>query len=128
MGGLNSQHNRVVWCDMPVADLARASAFYAAVLAIRVDRMEFGGGAFAILEHDEGNGACLIPNEGYAGCVDGPLVYFNVDRRIRAAVAEATRHGGKVVEDVHAIGPHGIRAIVLDSEGNRIALHSSVDA
>ena len=25
---------------------------------------------------------------------------------------------------VHQIGPHGFRAIVVDSEGNRIALHA----
>jgi predicted enzyme related to lactoylglutathione lyase len=29
---------------------------------------------------------------------------------------------------VRSIGPHGFRAVVLDSEGNRIALHSTVDA
>ena len=29
---------------------------------------------------------------------------------------------------IHPIGPHGFRAIILDSEGNRIALHSEVDA
>ena len=28
----------------------------------------------------------------------------------------------------HAIGPHGFRALIRDSEGNRIALHSNTDA
>jgi len=28
---------------------------------------------------------------------------------------------------VKGIGPHGFRAIVLDSEGNRIGLHSNTD-
>jgi uncharacterized protein len=36
--------------------------------------------------------------------------------------------GGKVVKPVHSIGPHGFRAVILDSEGNRIALHSTRDA
>jgi len=39
-----------------------------------------------------------------------------------------TELGGKILEDTHAIGPHGFRAILLDSEGNRIAVHSVVDA
>lgn len=39
MSDLNSRHNRVVWCDIPVADLERASAFYRAVLATGVGRM-----------------------------------------------------------------------------------------
>jgi len=128
MSELNSAHNRVVWCDIPVADLDRASAFYRAVLAIEVDPMEFNGMRFAILEHDQGNGGCLVPHEGYAGCTTGPLVYLNVDGRIRDAVAQAASHGGKVIEAIHPIGPHGIRAIVLDSEGTRIALHSTTDA
>ncbi len=34
------------------------------------------------------------------------------------------KSGGKVLEHKHPIGPHGFRAIVLDSEGNRIALYS----
>ncbi len=42
MGDLNAKHNRVVWIDVPVADLARANAFYAAVLdcPIHVEKFE----------------------------------------------------------------------------------------
>jgi len=36
----------------------------------------------------------------------------------------ATGSGGQIVQDIHPIGPHGFRAILIDSEGNRIALHS----
>ena len=54
----------------------------------------------------------------------GPLLYLNANGRLDQAVAAAAANGGKVVEPKHQIGPHGYRAIVLDSEGNRIALHS----
>jgi predicted enzyme related to lactoylglutathione lyase len=127
MSEQNSANNRVVWCDIPVADLERAMTFYRGVLAIKVDRMDFDGMSFAILEHEQGNGGCLIPHAGYSGCTDGPLIYLNVDGRIRAAVAQVEKLGGKVLEAIHPIGPHGIRAIVLDSEGTRVALHSTVD-
>jgi hypothetical protein len=53
---------------------------------------------------------------------------MNVHGRIRDAVAKCTELGGELINNVHAIGPHGFRAIVRDSEGNRIALHSEVDA
>ena len=53
---------------------------------------------------------------------------MNVDRRIRDAVAQVEQLGGKALEATHPIGPHGFRAIILDSEGSRIALHSTVDA
>jgi predicted enzyme related to lactoylglutathione lyase len=57
----------------------------------------------------------------------GVLIYLNVNGRIRDAVKNVVPNGGSVVQDTHAIGPHGFRAIVLDSEGNRIALHSETD-
>ena len=128
MTELNSAHNRVVWCDIPVADLDRACTFYRGVLAIDVDKMAFDDMTFALLAHDQGNGGCLVPQPDYAGCTSGPLVYMNVDGRIRDAVAQVEKLAGRVVEPIRPIGPHGQRAIVLDSEGNRIALHSTVDA
>jgi uncharacterized protein len=127
MSDLNSQHNRLVWFDIPVADLDRASAFYAAVLGIKVHKEKFGDFTFCVLEHKEGNGGCLILRPGEATSTGGILVYLNVDGRIRDAVAQVARTGGKVTEPIHAIGPHGFRALVIDSEGNRFALHSTSD-
>jgi predicted enzyme related to lactoylglutathione lyase len=57
----------------------------------------------------------------------GVLLYLNVDGRIQDAVGKVVPHGGSVTKSIHSIGPHGFRAIILDSEGNRIALHSNSD-
>ena len=127
MSDLNTLHNRVVWFDLPVADLDRAVRFYSAVLAIKVSKESFDNFSFAVLEHEQGNGGCLVPNAAEVSATHGILVYFNVDGRIRDAVAMTEAHGGKVQQPVHAIGPHGYRAIVIDSEGNRIVLHSESD-
>jgi hypothetical protein len=127
MSDLNSKHNRVVWFDLPVADLDRAAAFYRAVLGVRVDKQQFEQFKFCVVEHDVGNGGCLVLEPDHVTQA-GILVYMNVDGRIRDAMAKVRANGGKVLQDVHAIGPHGFRAIVLDSEGNRIALHSESDA
>lgn len=128
MSDLNAKHNRLVWFDVPVADLERASTFYSAVLRIDVHREESDGFAFAVLAHEDGNGGCLVPNEKEISATAGILCYMNTDGRIRDAVAKVSEHGGEVVQPVHAIGPHGFRAIVHDSEGNRLALHSNTDA
>lgn len=61
MSDLNTQHNRAVWFDIPVVDLARASVFYAAVLDCRIDQAAFGDTEFGVIQHAEGNGGCLIP-------------------------------------------------------------------
>jgi uncharacterized protein len=129
MSDFNSTHNRAVWFDIPVVDLARASAFYAGVLAIELSQEQFDGFHFAVLAHDQGNGGCLVPQaDDQVSATQGILLYLNTDGRIRDAVAQVRALGGRVLQEVHAIGPHGCRAIVLDSEGNRIALHSTRDA
>lgn len=128
MSDFNQLHNRAVWFDIPVADLDRAAAFYRAVLNLKVEKSEFDGLSFCVLDHGDGNGGCLVPNAEAVSGVAGILVYMNVEGRIRDAVVQAQKQGGSVLEPTRGIGPHGFRAILLDSEGNRIALHSSVDA
>lgn len=126
MSDLNSAHNRLVWFDIPVADLDRSAAFYAAVLGIKVHKEKYGDYNFCVLDHQDGNGGCLVlapENVSKAGT----LCYLNASGRIRDAVAQVARHGGQVIEPIHPIGPHGFRAVVIDSEGNRIALHSQTD-
>lgn len=124
MSDLNASHNRAVWFDIPVADLERAAAFYRSVLAIKVEVMQFGDTAFAVLDHDQGNGGCLVVAPDEITGKSGVLVYLNANGRLREATDLASKHGGSIVEPPRAIGPHGSRAIVIDSEGNRIALHS----
>jgi predicted enzyme related to lactoylglutathione lyase len=127
MSDFNSKNNCVVWVDIPVKDLDRSIAFYKAVLANNVSKVDMPGISFAVLDHQDGNGGCLVPNAAHVSSTGGVLVYLNSDGRIRAAVAEVEKNGGKMVEPVTSIGPHGFRAVFLDSEGNRIALHSNSD-
>lgn len=127
MSTYNRTHNRTVWIDIPVADLDRAIAFYSAVLDIQVSTEQFGDVSFGVLEHQEGNGGCLVICPEEVARDRGILVYMNADGRLRDAVANVSAHGGEVIEDVHSIGPHGFRALVRDSEGNRLALHSDTD-
>lgn len=128
MGDFNSQNNRAVWFDIPVSDLDRAAGFYSAVLGIEVHREKFGDFDFCVLDHEDGNGGCLVPKADEIASNGGILLYLNVDGRIQDAVSQVESQGGRIVEAVHSIGPHGFRSIVIDSEGNRIALHSNSDA
>jgi len=128
MSDLNAAQNRVVWFDIPVADLERAAAFYRGVLGITVHVEKTPGFSLGVLEHDQGNGGCLVPKQGEISSSAGVLVYLNANGRLREAVRQVEALGGKVVEPVHPLGPHGFRAIVIDSEGNRVALHAATDA
>ncbi|USO00340.1 MAG: VOC family protein [Phycisphaeraceae bacterium] len=113
--------------DIPVADLDRAVKFYGEVAGLGVHFQCHEQFEFAVLDHDQGNGACLIVDPDAISSKHGPLVYMNVNGRIRDAVSKVEPNGGKVTKDTHSIGPYGFRALVTDSEGNRLALHSEVD-
>src|SRR4051812_50061338 len=100
MSDMHSSPDRVVWFDLPVADLERAGRFYAAVL-----------------EHGpDGNGGCLIPNAKEVSAA-GILVYMNVEGRIRDAVAQTQKHGGGVLEGVEKNSPHRLCAHRADTGG-----------
>lgn len=115
----------VAWFDLPVRDLSRAEAFYTAVLNTSLER----DGTNSVFKHAENEiGGCLVEtNEAPTG-KSGTLIYFDVDGRLSDAVTAVKEHGGTVEEDKHSIEPWGFRALVTDTEGNRIALHSSSDS
>jgi predicted enzyme related to lactoylglutathione lyase len=116
-----------VWFDIPVRDLERALSFYSAVLGTQLKKEQTGPGtAMALLPHAKGSiGGCLILSADARPSENGPLLYLNTDGRLDEAIDEVEKHGGSVLLTRHSIAPFGFRAIVLDSEGNRIALHST---
>ena len=118
--------NQIVWVDIPVTDLERAIRFYSAVLGTPVVKQEYPGMVIGLLPGSDENdvSGCLYCSDKDRPSDKGPLVYLNCQGRLDEAVAAVPAGGGKVLQPKHAIGPHGFRAVVLDSEGNRIALHS----
>ncbi len=117
--------NQIVWCDIPVLDLDRAVKFYSMVLGAEVKKQEFPGMTISILPHNDGEvGGCLFVSENEKPSDKGMMIYLNANGRLDEAIAAVVPNGGKVVQPKHPIGPFGFRAIILDSEGNRLALHS----
>ena len=120
-----SMNHTVCWVDIPVADLDRAVGFYTAVLGQPVHKESYPGGAFGLLPHaDQTVSGCLVVMPDNPPSDRGPLVYLSACGRLDAAVTAVEANGGAVLQAKHPIGPHGFRAVVRDSEGNRIALHS----
>jgi len=119
------------WTDIPVTNLDRASKFYSAVLGKEVRRLSEGRMEYGLLPHKEQNASGCLVVRGDSGGVDnrpsanGPLIYLSVEGRLDEAVETARKNGGKVLRARQKIGEHGFRAVIIDSEGNRIALHAS---
>jgi predicted enzyme related to lactoylglutathione lyase len=119
------------WTVIPVTNLVRAIKFYSAVLGKEVRRLSEGGTEYGLLPHEEQNASGCLCVRGDSGGVDntpsanGPLIYLSVGDRLDEAVEAARKYGGKVLRARQQIGEHGSRAVIIDSEGNRIALHTS---
>jgi predicted enzyme related to lactoylglutathione lyase len=125
------KENTLCWTDIPVTNMDRAIKFYSAVLGEEVSKMSEQGLEYGLLPHEEQNAsACLCVASDSAGSDNkpsqtGPLIYLSVEGRLDDAVKAVKSNDGKVLEEKHQIGPHGFRAVIVDSEGNRLALHSS---
>jgi predicted enzyme related to lactoylglutathione lyase len=119
------------WTDIPVINLDRAIKFYSAILGKEVRKMSEAGFEYGLLPHEEQNASgCLCVGGDSVGNKNqpsetGPLIYLSVEGRLNEAVKTVKANGGKVLNEKQQIGPHGFRAIIVDSEGNRLALHSS---
>jgi predicted enzyme related to lactoylglutathione lyase len=117
--------NRIVWVDIPVVNLDRAIRFYSAVLGSEVEKVEFPGMTIGSFAHEDNEAAgCLYLSDKVKPSAEGPLVYLNVHGRIDEAIEAVGPSGGRVVQPKESIGPFGFRAVILDTEGNRVALHS----
>ena len=117
--------NQIVWVDIPVLDLDRAVSFYSAVLGSPVQKQEYPGMSIGLLPgSDPDVSGCLFTKDDERPSDRGLLIYLNAQGRLDEAVAAVEPNGGKVVQPKHQIGPYGFRAVILDSEGNRVALHS----
>ncbi len=117
--------NQIVWVDIPVADLNRAVRFYSAVLGSEVRKQEYPGMTIGLLPGaDNDVSGCLYTKDDERPSAGGILVYLNAQGRLDQAVAAVEPNGGRVLQTKHQIGPHGFRAVIVDSEGNRVALHS----
>lgn len=122
------EHNTFVWIEIPVTDMERAIGFYEAVFEIKLQAVDFGGLKMAWFPSagDEKPGAAgtLIKQETYIPSQEGPMVYFySGDVSLELARVEAA--GGKIYQKKTEISPeHGYMGVFIDSEGNRIALHS----
>lgn len=114
--------NTINWFDLPVINLQRAINFYHRVLNVDISE-EFPG--VAVISHQQNDVAgCLYVSDTYQPSIHGALLYFNVTGRLKEAIATAEEHGATIEQPLHPIGPHGYRSILIDCEGNRVALHS----
>jgi predicted enzyme related to lactoylglutathione lyase len=120
--------NPVVWFEIYVQDMQRARKFYETVLAIELTPLgspmpDLEMLAFPMHMNGEGASGALARMDGCPSGGMGTLVYFACeDCAVEASRVEAA--GGKICKPKFSIGQYGFIALVSDTEGNMIGLHS----
>ena len=120
------ENNPIGWFEIYVQDMGRARAFYGAVFETRLERLEgpdIEMWAFPTKPDRPGAPGALVKMEGFPSGGNSTIVYFTCsDCAVEAKRASAS--GGKICKDKFSIGQYGFIALVLDTEGNMIGLHS----
>ncbi|MBT9459205.1 MAG: VOC family protein [Burkholderiaceae bacterium] len=118
--------NALNWFEIPVTNFERAKAFYEAVLGITIETMEMGPITMGMLSSDpQAVGGAIVQGDGSSPSQIGTLVYLNGGDDLAPMLARAEQAGGSVVVPKTDIGnDFGFFAHFLDTEGNKVGLHS----
>lgn len=124
------KQNLMPWFEIYVEDMSRARKFYEGLLGVKLTLEDMPGGEMEMYlfpgEMDlPGAAGALIKHPMRGPNEQGHLLYFSVpDCAVTTQWAEAADVA--VFVEKQSIGEHGFIAIIADSEGNAVGLHSWV--
>lgn len=112
--------------EIPATDITRAVSFYQAILDINIEKMEMPGMEMGIFPY-EGQmvAGVIVKGEGYQPSSDGVTIYLNAGNNLQIVLDKVEKNGGSIIvpKTAHA-DESGYFAMFLDSEGNKMGLHS----
>ena len=119
--------NAINWFEIPVTDFSRAKKFYETLYGIAIMEMPHPVHKYGLLPADMQNGGIgggIVQGEGLVPSATGTLVYLNGGEDLSVPLSKVEAAGGKIVMPKTNIGQNGFMAHIMDTEGNKIALHS----
>ncbi|MEO6730369.1 MAG: VOC family protein [Ferruginibacter sp.] len=123
-------NNAISWFEIPATDLDRAQKFYEAIFGINLIPMDMPNIRMRMFPIDDpmnGVGGAVVDSGGFhkPSATDGTLVYLNGNPEVQQVLDKVTDAGGTIMVPKTEISPeYGFMAVILDTEGNRIGLHS----
>ena len=125
---MDTTANTINWFEIPALDINRAKTFYESIFSISMDRQEMGGMQMAFFPYEIGNGkisGALVQGELHKPSADGAVIYLNANPNLEAVANKIEAAGGKLIMPKTPITEEiGYMAFFIDTEGNRVALHS----
>lgn len=121
--------NAISWFEIPTIDIDRAQKFYEAVFQAEMQTMDNANlkmRMFPWHDMDTASGAIVQSDFHKPSDSEGPLIYLNATPDVQPFLDRAVQNGGEVMVPKTIISPQfGHMAVMKDTEGNRIALHSA---
>ncbi len=123
-------NNAISWFEIPSTDLMRATKFYETIFSTNLVVMDMPNirmRLFPIEDMQNGIGGAVVDSGGFhkPSVTDGPLIYLNANPDVEIILSKVEAAGGKIVVPKTPISEEfGFMAIIIDTEGNRIGLHS----
>ena len=120
----------VGWFEIPVTNMERAKQFYETVFEVSISVHNLGEIIMGWFPHNpdkSGSPGSLVLNKMYIPSdTTGALLYFSC-KDVADELSRVVKSGGEIIQSKTEIGGgHGFMALMKDSEGNRIALHSNI--
>ena len=121
-----ANYNAITWFQIPAADFGRAVKFYSAVLKKPLREETMLGERMGIFPYDgEGVSGAVTEASYLKPSLDGNNIFLQVDGELDQALQRVETAGGHVMPPKTALGPDmGHFAVICDTEGNRVGLHS----
>ena len=123
---MSAQQNVAVWFEIPAANFERAVGFYEKVFETKLTRDKYDSSDLAVFPHEgTGNSGCVMKADGYKPTRDGSVVYISAGKDLAGPLSRAVANGGSVaIPKTQLPDGMGYFAQFIDSEGNRVGLHS----
>ena len=125
---MNMPQNALNWFEIPVDDFDRSKMFYSQIFDYAMPEMQMGPTRMGMLPSVQGVGhvgGAIVKADDFLPSRQGTMVYLSGGDDLSAVLARVDMAGGKVLRDKTQITPElGFYATFLDTEGNRVSLHS----
>jgi uncharacterized protein len=117
----------VSWFEIPAISIERSVNFYNYIYGIEMEISEVNNYTMAFFPANKGIGGAIVCGEGSFPSDRGPLIYLNAGKDLEEVLSKVNMAGGRVVLPKTFINKEvGYFALFIDTEGNRLALHSKL--